>query len=129
MEDTEKKTLTRTELNEMFVEALTPKLESMLEEKVGRVMEPTENRLDEQQKEMKDVLRLLREAYNKDSRNKPFKDERAISKEALDYVEQVWRPMMRQGGSIDRAKAMEIIQKTTSTISEEQDDTHGGSTL
>jgi len=114
-----------TELKGHMRDALLPDVEKLLNDMAGKIMEPQAGRMEEARQEVKALAGFMREQYNRGSLNRPFK---AISPEAEDVIEKVWKPLMVKGGSVNPTEAMEYIKKTT-TVSTEGVEDQGGATV
>jgi len=114
-----------TELKGHMRDALLPDVEKLLNDLSAKIMEPQVGKMEEARREVKALAGYMRDAYNRGSLNRPFK---AISPEAEEVIEKVWKPLMVEGGKVDTREAMEYIQKTT-TVSTEGTADQGGITV
>jgi len=110
------------ELTGLLDETMSPKLEDMVNKAMVKHIEPANKSLAEVRKESVELRNLLLEQYNRGTINRPFKK---ISPEAEEYIERIWRPLLKKE-MVNRQDAEEIIQKTTSTISQEGVGNQGG---
>ena len=113
------------ELKGLLDETMSPKVEELVTKAVVTHMEPANQKLDEVRKDSVELRNLLLEQYNRGTINRPFKK---ISPEAEEYIEKIWRPLLKKE-MVSREDAEQIVQKTTSTISQEGVANQGGFTV
>jgi len=113
------------ELKEIVAETMAPITDELVNKAIASHLEPTNANLEKARRDTKALHSLLREQYNRGSLNRPFK---AISPEVEEYIEKIWKPLMKRQ-NVDKTEAREIIQKTTSTVSIEGDADQGGYTV
>ena len=80
------KQLTVKQIHEMLETIADGKMEEKINDKVGSIVSGTQKDMRDQLEEVRELTTMLRDHYNRDSRNRPL---RKIAKETDDYIEHV----------------------------------------
>ena len=112
------------ELKEITKETMSPVVTELVGKAIAEHMEPTNKRLDEARQESKQIAAFMREQYNRGTLTKPFK---AISPEAENFIEKIWRPQLKRM-QVSQQDVQDYVEKT-STVSIEGTADQGGSIL